>query len=115
VIKLTRNHLLFGALALAVLILLILIAVMLSGENAENEIEDGVHTIRYEWITPDRLVAPDDFSSVPQLEWVPYRPRKDRWTAEDIDEHWYDPAEIGLDVLKERIEADVHSLLEEVP
>lgn len=112
---LTRNQLLFGSLSLAVLILVVLIAVMLSRESAEDKGEGGVQTIRYEWITPDRLVAPDDYSTAPQLEWVPYRPRKDRWTSEDVEEHWYDPTEIGIDVLKERIEADVYSLLKEVP
>ncbi|MFP4376660.1 MAG: hypothetical protein ACLFP4_06410 [Spirochaetales bacterium] len=114
-IKLTRNHLLFGSLGLAVLILTVMIAVLLSRQPAEDMSEGGARTIRYEWITPDRLVAPDDYADTPQLDWVPYRPRKERWTSDDVDEHWYDPTEIGIEVLKERIEADVRSILEEVP
>ena len=114
-IKLTRHQLLFGSLALALLIMLVLIAVMLSRQTAEHESEDGFQSIRYQWITPDRLLPPDDYSTVPELEWVPHRPRKDRWAAEDVEEHWFDPSEIGIDVLMKRIEADVDSLLKEVP
>ncbi|MFW6293956.1 MAG: hypothetical protein ACOC7V_16775 [Spirochaetota bacterium] len=112
--ELTGLHLALAVLVLSLVAVLIVVAVMLPGRSADT-VDVPAPALRYEWATVDRLVLPDDFESLGELEWVPYRPRREVWTDEQIAEHWLDPAAIGLDVLDEQVEAHVRNLLEEVP
>lgn len=108
------THVLLAVGALSVLAVAIVLAVMLPGRSADTQKVEPP-PLRYEWVTADRLVLPDDFSGSDELSWVPYRPRRERWTQEQINEYWLDPTDIGLDVLDAKVEKHVQSLLEEVP
>ena len=66
-------------------------------------------------ISADDLLVENELVRGTEPEWVPYRPRRDVWSDSDIDEHWIDPAEIGVDVLGTQVEETIRDLLEDVP
>jgi hypothetical protein len=104
-------HVILGALALSLIAVIIVLAVMLPGRNADTGSMEPVEEAEHPWATADRLVVPEDFSRL-EFEWVPYRGRRSVWTPEQVGEYWYDPNEIGLEILGERLEAEIRSLLE---
>ena len=106
------------ALAAGAVLLLVLagllIAVISRPESADTEDERPAAS-GYEWANGDRLVLPDDYGAPAELDWLPYRPRREAWTDDQVAQYWLDPQAIGLEVLDERVEEHVRRLLEEVP
>ena len=112
-------HVVGVVLLLALVAVGIVVMVMLPGRSADTldtvaRVGSG-NPAEFAWITPERLIVPDESASARQMQWVPHRPRRERWTDADVLEHWLDPAEIGLEVLDERVETYIRRLCEEVP
>lgn len=112
-LEITPVHILIATGGLSLLAVLVIVAVMLPGRTTDTLEEPA--PVRFEWATVDRLVLPDDFSGVDELEPVYRRPRREAWTAEQLDEFWLEPEAIGLDVLDETVEREMRLLFEEVP
>ena len=113
-IEITPIHVVAATLAISLLAVLIVVAVMLPGRSADT-LDEPPPPEAEGWATFDRLVLPDDFADAGELEWTPYRPRREAWTDEQLDEYWLDPEAIGLDVLDRRVEEQMRRLFEEVP
>ncbi len=102
-----------ATLVVSAIAVLVVVAVMLPSGNADT-IDSGVRGVP-DWVTPERLIVPDEGAELRQLQWVPHRPRREIWSDDDAAEYWLDPAQIGLDVLEEQVEAYIRRLFEEVP
>ena len=113
-LEITPIRVVIATIAISLLAVLIIVAVMLPGRSADT-LDEPPPPDREGWATIDRLVLPDDFADAGELEWTPYRPRRQTWTDEQLDEYWLDPEAIGLDVLDRRVEEQMRSLFEEVP
>ena len=111
-IHLTTTHL--AAAAVVAVTSLVMIAVLLRSDSVDG---DGSEPYEpgFDWAKPERLVLPDTAEQFRALRFVPYRPRREIWTAGDIAEYWLDPRTIGLEVLDTRVEEHIRRLLEEVP
>ncbi|MBU8914403.1 MAG: hypothetical protein KOO61_10300 [Spirochaetales bacterium] len=106
----------FGALA--VVAVLIVVAVMVGGRSVDNgseTVEIPVVPSRFDWIDADDLVVEDELARGTEIRWIPFRPRKERWTESDVEEHWIDPRQIGIDVLETQVNDDIRLMLEDVP
>ena len=103
-----------GVLGLSAVAVLIVLAVMVPRRSADT-VDVSPPPLRYEWATTDRLVLPDGFARAGELEWVAFRPRREAWSEDQLAEYWLDPATIGIEVLDERVEEYIRSLLREVP
>lgn len=107
------GHLAGIAFILAVAIVVV-VAVMSRAGSADTEGRAAPVTAPA-WATADRLVLPDQFDSVGELRFVPYRARRETWNDEEIAEYWLDPKDIGLEVLDARVEEYIRHLLDAVP
>ncbi|MFP4114212.1 MAG: hypothetical protein ACOC2Y_08170 [Spirochaetota bacterium] len=107
-------HLVGAVVVLSLIAVVIVVAVMSPRRSADTQ-DETPPPMRSEWVTVDRLVIPRDFARADELDWVPYRPRREVWTDEQIAEYWLDPREIGLDVLDAEVEEHIRELLREVP
>ncbi len=112
--EITPIHVVVATIAISLLAVVVILAVMLPGRTADT-LDEPPPPDREGWATIDRLVLPDDFADAGELEWTPYRPRREAWTDEQLDEYWLDPEAIGLDVLDRRVEEQMRRLFEEVP
>lgn len=112
--EITPIHVVIATLAVSLLAVALILAVMLPGRSADT-LDEPPPPDREGWATVDRIVLPDDFADAGELEWTPYRPRRETWTEEQLDEYWLDPEAIGLDVLDRRVEEQIRGLFEEVP
>ena len=66
-------------------------------------------------VSADDLLVENELVRGSEPTWVPFRPPRDRWSDADVDEHWIDPAELGVDVLGQQVEETIRNLLEDVP
>ncbi len=101
----------------AIIVTLVAVAVstaVISRRGPADNGERPVDTTAPEWASPDRLVLPDH-GEPDGIPFVPFRPRRERWTEQEIAEYWFDPQEIGVDVLDERVERSIRELLRGVP
>lgn len=99
----------------ATLLLLALIsAAVLSRPRSSDNQGESVRAPGPEWANADRLVVPD-YGETGVPPFVPFRPRRETWSEQEIGEYWLDPQEIGLEVLDERVESYIRELLREVP
>lgn len=104
--------------ALAVVAVLITLAVMVGGRSVDNvseTVEMPVVAERFDWIDADELVVEDELARGTEIRWIPFRPRRERWTESDVEEHWIDPREIGIDVLETQVNDNIRLMLEDVP
>ena len=104
--------------ALAVVAVLITLAVMVGGRSVDNvseTVEMPVVAERFDWIDADELVVEDELARGTTIRWMPFRPRRERWTESDVEEHWIDPREIGIDVLETQVNDNIRLMLEDVP
>jgi hypothetical protein len=104
-----------GLAVLLSLIAVIVVLAVMSPRRSADTVTETPPPAGYEWVTAERLVVPRDFAQPDELDWVPYRPRREAWTDEQIAEYWLDPEAIGLDVLDEEVEEHIRSLFREVP
>jgi len=101
----------------AVVALIVTVIVMMARRPSDTEImdvatpADGPLPV----VSPADLIVENELARGTRPQWVPYRPRRDRWSEEDVDEHWIDPAQIGIDVLNTQVEQAIRDLLEDVP
>ncbi len=112
-LKQRRALALVAIIATLVVVVLVSVAVMSSPGTADNG-ERPVRTPAPEWASADRLVLPDH-GEPDGIPFVPFRPRRERWSRQEIAEYWLDPQEIGVDVLDQRVENYMRELLREVP
>ena len=104
--------------ALAVVAVLITAAVMVAGRSVDSSsetVEIPVAAGRFEWIDADDLVVEDELARGTEIRWIPFRPRRERWTKLDAEEHWIDPRQIGIDVLEAQVNENIRLMLEEIP
>jgi len=104
----------FGGLAV-VLAVLLLVSLRSGQEQADNDGEASSRPGQYGWITADSLVFPNELRSGTDPSWVPSRPAREAWSNEDVEEYWYDPQTIGIEVLSEKVERQISEMLEDVP
>lgn len=112
-LKQKRVAVLVAVIATLVVVVLVSVAVMSGPRPTDNE-ERPVRSPAPEWANADRLVLPDH-GEPEGIPFVPFRPRRERWSEQEIAEYWLDPQEIGVDVLDQRVENYVRELLREVP
>jgi len=103
---------------LAVVAILITVAVIVGGRSVDSmseTVESPVTARRFEWIDADDLVVEDELARGTEIRWIPFRPRKERWSESDAEEHWIDPQQIGIDVLEAQVNENIRLMLEDVP
>lgn len=104
--------------AVAVVAVLVTATVMVAGRSVDSSsetVEIPVVAGRFEWIDADDLVVEDELARGTEIRWIPFRPRRERWTESDVEEHWIDPRRIGIDVLEAQINENIRLILEDVP
>jgi hypothetical protein len=102
---------------LSVIAVIITAAVIIGGRSVDSrsEIEEiPAVTGRFDWIDPTDLVVEDELARGTEIRWLPFRPRRERWTEADAQEHWIDPRQIGIDVLEAQVNDDIRLMLEDV-
>jgi hypothetical protein len=103
---------------LSVVAVAITVAVIIGGRSVDSRdeiVESPPVTGRFDWIDVTNLVVEDELARGTDIRWVPFRPRRERWTESDAQEHWIDPRQIGIDVLEAQVNEDIRSMLEDVP
>ena len=114
----TRNELKITAIAtgaVSLLAVLITILVLLPGrDRLPREQTSGESEAVF---LPDisDLAIPDEFTLTGSDTWAYARERPKRWTQEQVDRFWIDPAEISLDILEKETDALVRELMEKIP
>ncbi len=104
--------------ALALVAVLITVAVMIGGRPVDSNsetVEVPVVAGRFDWIDAADLVVEDELARGTEIGWIPFRPRRERWTESDGEEHWIDSREIGIDVLETQVNDAIRLMLEAVP
>ncbi len=104
--------------AVAVVAVLITATVMVAGRSVDSSsetVEIPVVAGRFEWIDAEDLVVEDELVRGTEIRWIPFRPRRERWTESDVEEHWIDPRRIGIDVLEAQVNENIRLILENVP
>ena len=86
-----------------------------SSDNVAGTNEVSVPAGRFDWIGVDDFVIEDELARGTEPRWIPFRPRRERWTETDVEEHWIDPREIGIEVLETRVNESIRQRLEDVP
>ena len=108
-----------GALAgLALLSVVTTVAVMAGRRSADTDgsvDEVSIPADQFDWIGVDDLITEDELARGTEPRWIRFRPLREHWTESDVEEHWIDPREIGIDVLENRVNESIHQRLEDVP
>jgi hypothetical protein len=66
-------------------------------------------------IVPEDYMIPE-FASVPTpQQYVPFRPRRDRWDQELIQKYWVDPREIAKEVVGSVNDRNMEQLFQRIP
>ena len=86
-----------------------------SADTVGGIVEVPASSDRFNWIGVEDFVVEDELARGTEPSWIAFRPRKERWTESDVEEHWIDPREIGVDVLGARVRESIRQRLEDVP
>ena len=103
---------------LCVVALAITVAVIVGGRSVDirsETVENPARPGRFDWIDATDLVVEDELARGTEIRWVPFLPRRERWTESEAQEHWIDPRQIGIDVLEAQVSEDIRLMLEVVP
>jgi hypothetical protein len=102
---------------LTVLILALPVAAILAAGRAGPPAVDGpgagTVTVQPVPVPPEELFLPEEPDFLPPV--ILERPRREAWTVEDAEAHWYNPLEQGEEAWRERVEQVIEELLERVP
>jgi hypothetical protein len=115
----TRRKAIMLGLGGAVLVLILGFAAMGLARGRVRSIKAGVsageltESFRPLPIAPEDLFLPDEPDALP--EFIPARPRREAWTAEDAAEYWTDPLAGKEALWRDRFGAAAAELLEAVP
>jgi hypothetical protein len=103
--------------AALVLVLGLVIAALLQGHaravRARERAGELTESFQPLPIAPEDLFLPEEPDALP--EFIPARPQRDAWTAEDATEYWTDPLAGKETLWRDRFGAAVDELLEAVP
>jgi hypothetical protein len=115
----TRKRLILMGLGGAALVLIVglLAAALIQGHVREVRARAAAGELTESFkpmpIAPEEFFLPEEPDALP--EFIPARPQREAWSAEDAAEYWTDPLEGKETFWRDRFGAAVEELLEAVP
>ena len=118
--------LLIAGLALVTFVITLSILASRAGADVRGRAAEALReqqkTLQAPPLTPQELsLAADDFMLEPspaapkELEYIPWRPRTERWTQEMINQYWVDPRQVAIDIVSAVNDRAMETLFEKVP
>lgn len=107
------------AAAFVALLLLVLYFINVAAERRyyseaplEEESDDDLP-----FFTPDAadLKIPLEYTKEPEFTWQQYRKVPEKWSDEEIDRFWKDPADVIIDVYSDECTREIGTIFENVP
>ena len=98
-----------------VIALVITISVGLANrpDRTTRQVESTEVDFELPYIT--EIIIPEEFTLTGGERWYFSREPLNKWTEEQVEVFWIDPAEIGIDLMKEESDNAVQEFVEELP
>jgi hypothetical protein len=96
-----------------IVLLLILMGALLLAHRAAAHSASAENIVRRAVIPPEEIFLPDEPDFLPGV--MLGRERRTAWTVEDAAPFWQDPLKNGEEQWREKVEAEIDTLLEKIP